>query len=99
MSTPNKFHLGVLTRIADMGAPSSRWEVFGHAPMTKAGDVDTALHALVAAGLLVALPLAQTADAHGGTRFRVTTEGLRVLSRPVVAAKVANGKAKARARA
>lgn len=89
----------VLESFADMGVPSSKWEVFGH---SNRPDLDDATHALCAAGLLVALPYSETSDAHGGTRFQVTAMGWVALGRtpPVVkmhGVRVLSGKHKARA--
>ncbi|HEY1190472.1 MAG TPA: hypothetical protein VGE74_22760 [Gemmata sp.] len=74
-----KLQQHVLTAFADMGAPASTWEALGAG--TPAGTSD-ALHALLGAGLLLALPYRETRDRHGGTRFRVTRSGLVALGRP-----------------
>ncbi len=85
----------LLTRFAEMGTASSKYEVLGHG---SAPDTDDLVMRLCDAGHLLALPYALTSDPQGGTRFRVTEAGYAALGRtapaPAKAAHHMNGRAK-----
>lgn len=76
----SKFALEVLARFAAHGSAASRHEIFAN---DNIAATTSAIGALAGDGYLLALPTAETADPHGGTRFALTAKGKALAGVPV----------------